>query len=68
MAQTTQQRAQEALDAIERAEHLLSRSDRECSGGICIWHRYSPMQMGDIASALIEARYAAGAAAGVKGY
>lgn len=51
-------KAREALSGVELAESALQRSDRECSGGICIWHRFSPQDMGVISSRLIDARYA----------
>ena len=66
--QKTRAAAQEAFDSISRAERLLSESERECGGGICLWHKFSPEQMGLIGGALIDARYAAGKAAGVEGY
>lgn len=52
----------EAAEAVNRAENRLGHAKRECSGGLCLWHRFSPMQMGEIGNELIDARYAIEAA------
>ena len=51
---------EEAYEAITQAGRKLTASHRECSGGICIWHRYAPEEMTGIGCHLIDARYAVG--------